>query len=77
MHDFPTVKILAEASEENVLIHWQGLGYYSRAKNIHKTAKIIAQNGGNFPETRKELEALPGIGAYTAGAILRDRKSVV
>ncbi|PWL03906.1 A/G-specific adenine glycosylase [Hallerella porci] len=70
MHDFPTVKILAEASEENVLIHWQGLGYYSRAKNIHKTAKIIAQNGENFPETRKELEALPGIGAYTAGAIL-------
>lgn len=70
MQDFPTVQALASASEEEVLLHWQGLGYYSRARNIHKTAKQIVQNGGKFPQNRKELEALPGIGAYTAGAIL-------
>lgn len=70
MRNFPTVKVLAEADEESVLLHWQGLGYYSRAKNIHKTAKKIWASGGKFPTTRKELEALPGIGAYTAGAIL-------
>ncbi|MBP5246614.1 MAG: A/G-specific adenine glycosylase [Fibrobacter sp.] len=70
MQDFPTVQVLASASEESVLLHWQGLGYYSRARNIHKTAKQILQNGGSFPENRKDLESLPGIGAYTAGAIL-------
>lgn len=70
MRDFPTVKALAEADEESVLFHWRGLGYYSRAKNIHKTAKKIGELGGKFPSTRKGLEALPGIGAYTAGAIL-------
>ena len=70
MQDFPTIQALANASEEAVLLHWQGLGYYSRARNIHKTAQKIVQNGGYFPENRQELEALPGIGAYTAGAIL-------
>ncbi len=69
--DFPDVFTLARAEEADVLIHWQGLGYYSRAKNIHKTAKILAEkSNGLFPQTRRELEALPGIGKYTAGAIL-------
>jgi len=70
MRDFPTVETLANASEDEVLLHWQGLGYYSRARNIHKTAKQIMQSGGNFPQNRKDLETLPGIGSYTAGAIL-------
>ena len=70
MQDFPTVQALARASEDDVLLHWQGLGYYSRARNIHKTAKQVVQNGGKFPSNRQDLEALPGIGAYTAGAIL-------
>ena len=66
---FPDVETLAKASEEEVFKYWQGLGYYSRARNILKTAKIVAECK-EFPRTRKELEALPGIGAYTAGAIL-------
>ena len=76
MKRFPNVATLAKASEEEVFKYWQGLGYYSRARNILKTAKIIAENGTSkngipkFPQTRKALEALPGIGAYTAGAIL-------
>ncbi len=68
---FPTIEALACANEERVLKLWEGLGYYSRARNLHKTAKIIvSQNGGNFPETQPELLKLPGIGSYTAGAIL-------
>lgn len=70
MKHFPNVNKLASATEDEVFRYWQGLGYYSRAKNILKTAKIIAGNGGKFPETRDALEKLPGIGAYTAGAIL-------
>ncbi len=70
MRDFPTVQVLAKASEDSVLFHWQGLGYYSRAKNIYRAARRIVELGGEFPSTRKELESLPGIGAYTAGAIL-------
>ncbi len=69
MERFPDVKTLAKASEEEVFKYWQGLGYYSRARNILKAARIIAENAG-MPNTRKELESLPGIGAYTAGAIL-------
>lgn len=69
MKRFPDVETLAKASEEEVFNYWQGLGYYSRARNILKTARLIAE-GKEFPHTRKELEALPGIGAYTAGAIL-------
>jgi len=69
MKRFPDIKTLAAASEEEVFMYWQGLGYYSRARNILKTAKIAAERK-EFPRTRKELEALPGIGAYTAGAIL-------
>jgi A/G-specific adenine glycosylase len=69
MKRFPDVETLVKASEEEVFNYWQGLGYYSRARNILKTARLIAERK-EFPRTRKELEALPGIGAYTAGAIL-------
>ncbi|MCF0224838.1 MAG: A/G-specific adenine glycosylase [Fibrobacter sp.] len=68
MERFPDVEALAKASEEDVFRYWQGLGYYSRARNILKAAQLLKEKP--FPRTRKELEALPGIGAYTAGAIL-------
>lgn len=68
---FPDILHVASASEDEILGLWEGLGYYSRALNAHKTAKIIANDfGGKFPDNRGELEALPGIGSYTAGAIL-------
>ena len=68
---FPDVSTLATTKDEEVLKYWQGLGYYSRAKNILKTAHaIVNEFGGKFPENRKQLEHLPGIGKYTAGAIL-------
>lgn len=70
MKRFPDIGTLAAATEEEVFKYWQGLGYYSRARNILKTAKTVAAAGREMPRTRKELEALPGIGAYTAGAIL-------
>lgn len=67
---FPTVFDLAKADEEEVLKLWQGLGYYSRARNLHKTAKQIAfEFNGEFPKTYKELLHLKGIGEYTAAAI--------
>ena len=67
---FPTVDLLARASEEAVLRLWQGLGYYSRARNLHRCAKIVTdQKSGAFPRTAAELRALPGIGPYTAAAI--------
>ncbi len=67
---FPTVYDLANSKEESVLRVWQGLGYYSRGRNLHKTAKIIAENyTGKFPKTSTELLKLPGIGEYTASAI--------
>lgn len=67
---FPTVFDLAEASEEKVLKLWQGLGYYSRARNLHFTAKYIAQElNGEFPSNYKELLKLKGVGDYTASAI--------
>ena len=67
---FPTVFDLANANEEEVLKLWQGLGYYSRARNLHKTAKQIAfELSGEFPKTYKELLHLKGIGEYTAAAI--------
>ncbi|WP_396195232.1 A/G-specific adenine glycosylase [Flavobacterium sp.] len=67
---FPTVFDLAEASEEEVLKLWQGLGYYSRARNLHKTAQQIAfELDGEFPKTYTELLKLKGIGEYTAAAI--------
>jgi A/G-specific adenine glycosylase len=68
---FPTIQKLAEASEDEVLHLWTGLGYYSRARNLHKTAKIIKENyRGKFPDEISELEELPGIGRSTAGAIV-------
>ena len=101
MKRFPDIETLARASEEEVFKYWQGLGYYSRARNILKTAKAVLQSSetrymdplprntrsrmtlksdarsrmtlkkkASLPDNRKELEALPGIGAYTAGAIL-------
>ncbi|MCA9023569.1 MAG: A/G-specific adenine glycosylase [Planctomycetaceae bacterium] len=67
---FPDLQTLAEAPEQEVLRLWEGLGYYSRARNIHKTArKLCHERGGNFPRHLDELLALPGIGRYTAGAI--------
>ncbi|MDZ4677768.1 MAG: A/G-specific adenine glycosylase [Oligoflexia bacterium] len=65
---FPTVKALANATEEKVLSHWSGLGYYSRAKNLHKAAKKISAQK-YFPRTYIELLELSGIGPYTAAAI--------
>ncbi|MCQ8104311.1 A/G-specific adenine glycosylase [Methylomonas sp. SURF-2] len=70
MARFPTVKNLADAELDEVLQHWAGLGYYARARNLHKTAQIIATNGGEFPQTVEDFSALPGIGRSTAGAIL-------
>ncbi len=67
---FPTVHTLAAASEEDVLRFWEGLGYYSRARNIHKTAgQIVDRYGGQFPATVDQFVGLPGIGRYTAGAL--------
>ncbi len=68
---FPTVSDLAKAPVDAVLKQWEGLGYYSRARNLHKAAQqVVAQHGGQFPETLEEMNALPGIGRSTAGAIL-------
>lgn len=68
---FPTVQALAAASLDNVLKQWEGLGYYSRARNVHKAARLIVdQHDGQLPAQRSTLLALPGIGRYTAGAIL-------
>ncbi|MBR5381176.1 MAG: A/G-specific adenine glycosylase [Oscillospiraceae bacterium] len=70
MRQFPTVKALAEAPEEQVLKAWEGLGYYGRARRLKKAAeKIAAEYGGELPRTAEELRALPGIGDYTAGAV--------
>ena len=67
---FATVDSLAAAGEEDVLKLWEGLGYYSRARNIHKTARLVVErHGGRFPEDVDTLLSLPGIGRYTAGAI--------
>lgn len=71
MDQFPSVEKLSAASEDEVLHLWTGLGYYQRARNLHRTAKIITENyQGRFPENVEALRALPGIGLSTAGAIL-------
>lgn len=68
---FPTIHVLAKAPLKDVLRAWQGLGYNRRAKMLHETAKIISKNhNGVFPKTYEALTALPGVGAYTAGAVL-------
>jgi len=67
---WPNVKVLAKAPLDDVLTAWAGLGYYARARNLHKAAQVVANElGGGFPETMEGLRALPGVGAYTAGAI--------
>lgn len=66
---FPDVAALAAAPEEAVMSAWAGLGYYSRARNLHACARAVAAGGGIFPDTVEGLRKLPGIGAYTAGAI--------
>lgn len=68
MTAFPSVEILAAAPEEAVLKAWEGLGYYSRARNLHRGAKQITQ-AGDFPRTKEAWLSIPGVGPYTAGAI--------
>lgn len=70
MQALPTIEALARADEAQVLKLWEGLGYYSRAKNLHKAAKTIMEEyNGEMPATVKGLMALPGVGSYTAGAV--------
>lgn len=67
---FPNIKALANASEHDVLNAWEGLGYYSRARNLHKAAKIVTSKfNGELPRDLTDLRSLPGIGRYTVGAI--------
>ena len=71
MASFPSVADLAAAERDLVLHHWSGLGYYARARNLHEAAKrIVAEHQGRFPEQIDNVQALPGIGRSTAGAIL-------
>lgn len=71
LQQFPDVSSLAKAPQDDVLHLWTGLGYYARARNLHKAAKIIHfDHAGRFPETLEAMQALPGIGRSTAGAIL-------
>jgi A/G-specific adenine glycosylase len=68
---FPTVQALAESALEPVLKHWEGLGYYSRARNLHKGAQVVVSDfAGQLPQNRAEILKIPGIGPYTAGAVL-------
>jgi A/G-specific adenine glycosylase len=70
LHRFPTVLELARAKESSVLAEWSGLGYYRRARNLHATAKLIVrERKGEFPRSPEDLQALPGIGKYTASAV--------
>ncbi|MFQ5450041.1 MAG: A/G-specific adenine glycosylase [Nitrospinaceae bacterium] len=71
IRSFPTVQKLSQAGESRVLKHWEGLGYYSRARNLHRAArKIVEEFGGRVPDRLEDILKLPGIGRYTAGAIL-------
>lgn len=70
MKCFPSINALAAAKEQDVLNAWEGLGYYNRARNLHKAAKMAAEKfGGQLPRDLNDLRGLPGIGRYTAGAI--------
>ncbi len=70
LHRFPNIETLARSSESDVLHAWQGLGYYSRARNLHAAAKILKnKHGGIFPRNPEELAELPAVGRYTANAI--------
>jgi len=81
MQRFPNVAALAAADEDSVLHHWTGLGYYARARNLHKCAQLVQTLfNGHFPDTVEELATLPGIGRSTAGAILAlgsDKRAVI
>jgi A/G-specific adenine glycosylase len=71
MARFPTVAALASAGEDEVLKSWEGLGYYRRARNLHQAAQLVqSRYGGELPADARALRALPGIGRYTAGALL-------
>ncbi|MBI3303685.1 MAG: A/G-specific adenine glycosylase [Deltaproteobacteria bacterium] len=71
LHRYPTLEELARADEGEVRETWEGLGYYARARNLQRaTQQIVAEHNGRFPKRPEELTALPGIGAYTAGAVL-------
>ena len=71
MARFPEVSALAKAPQDEVLHLWTGLGYYARARNLHKAAKVmVTEHGGDLPGNLDALQALPGIGRSTAGAIL-------
>ena len=70
MKEFPSISSLAKSDSKKVLKAWQGLGYYSRARNLHESAKkILRDYGGDFPENFEDIRGLKGIGRYTAGAI--------
>lgn len=70
VHRFPDVAVLAQASLDDVLSLWSGLGYYSRARNLHRCAQVLMQvHGGIFPQTAAQLQSLPGIGPSTAAAV--------
>ena len=66
---FPTLGHVSEAAPRQVLAQWAGLGYYARARNLHALAKRVTRDGGPIPADPKQLRDLPGIGAYTAGAV--------
>ena len=71
LESFPTIDALANADEHAVLKKWEGLGYYSRARNLHAAAKVVREaHNGAVPSSYEQLRALPGVGDYTAGAIL-------
>jgi len=78
--EFPSVKALALATEEQLLVAWKGLGYYQRAKNLRKAAQYIHNElDGTFPKEKEELEKIPGIGPYTSSALISigmDKKSI-
>ena len=71
MRRFPTLAALAAADQQEVLKQWEGLGYYARARNLHRAAQlVVSEYGGTLPSHRAALRQLPGIGDYTVGAIL-------
>lgn len=71
MEQFPTIEALSEAEEEDVLKVWEGLGYYSRARHLHRAAReVVTKYGGVVPDNREDMMRLKGVGSYTAGAIL-------
>jgi len=71
LRDFPSIRAMAEAPLESVLASWSGLGYYTRARNLHAATNVVmATHGGRFPEDRKSVRALPGFGDYSTAAIL-------